>query len=116
MTDGYGLCSPTRWQPASRGATLSQQAKVFSRRLNDLLQSFVAREAPDCRRLALSLATGHVLSSPFSEESMKRLRENWAALVCETEGIRHEGLLEVSPTPTVLSPPASLHSAHSARP
>ena len=26
MTDGYSLCSPTRWQPASRGATLPQRA------------------------------------------------------------------------------------------
>ena len=39
MTDGYGLCSPTRWLPASRGATLSHQAKDMSRRLHELVQS-----------------------------------------------------------------------------
>ena len=98
MTDGYGLCSPTRWLPASRGTTLPQRVKDFSRRLNGLVQDFVLKEVPDCRKLAISLATGHVLSSPFSEESLNRLREEWASLVCNFEGAQHEGLLEVAPT------------------
>ena len=98
MTDGYGLCSPTRWLPASRGTTLPQRAKDFSRRLNGLVQAFVLKEVPDCRKLAISLATGHVLNSPFSEESLNRFREEWASLVCNFEGAQHEGLLEVAPT------------------
>ena len=92
MTDGYGLCSPTRWLPASRGTTLPQRAKDFSRRLNGLVRAFVLKEVPDCRKLAIRLATGHVLNSPFSEESLNRFREEWASLVCNFEGAQHEGL------------------------
>ncbi|CAE7290582.1 unnamed protein product [Symbiodinium sp. CCMP2592] len=95
ITDGYGLCSPTRWHPASRGASLPEQSKDLSRRLNGLVQQFVAEQVPDCQLLALKLATGQILESPFDEGAMRRLREDWAALVCETDGAKHEGLLEV---------------------
>ncbi|CAE7041883.1 unnamed protein product [Symbiodinium sp. CCMP2592] len=95
ITDGYGLCSPTRWHPASRGASLPEQSKDLSRRLNGLVQQFVAEQVPDCQLLALKLATGQILESPFDEGAMRRVREDWAALVCETDGAKHEGLLEV---------------------
>ncbi|CAE7837757.1 unnamed protein product [Symbiodinium sp. CCMP2592] len=95
ITDGYGLCSPTRWHPASRGASLPKQSKDLSRRLNGLVRQFVAEQVPDCQLLALKLATGQILESPFDEGAMRRLREDWAALVCETDGAKHEGLLEV---------------------
>ncbi|CAE7249029.1 unnamed protein product [Symbiodinium sp. CCMP2592] len=95
ITDGYGLCSPTRWHPASRGASLPKQSKDLSRRLNGLVQQFVAEQVPDCQLLELKLATGQILESPFDEGAMRRLREDWAALVCETDGAKHEGLLEV---------------------
>ncbi|CAE7193933.1 unnamed protein product [Symbiodinium sp. CCMP2592] len=95
ITDGYGLCSPTRWHPASRGASLPEKSKDLSRRLNGLVQQFVAEQVPDCQLLALKLATGQILESPFEEGAMRRLREDWAALVCETDGAKHEGLLEV---------------------
>ncbi|CAE7611856.1 unnamed protein product, partial [Symbiodinium sp. KB8] len=97
MTDGFGLCSPTRWLPASRGATLSHQAKDMSRRLHELVQAFVVKQVPDCQHLCLRLAAGHVTSSPFDEVSLQRLREEWASIVCNIEGVQHEGLLEVSP-------------------
>ncbi|CAE7560223.1 unnamed protein product [Symbiodinium sp. CCMP2592] len=96
ITDGYGLCSPTRWHPASRGASLPEKSKDLSRRLNGLVQQFVAEQVPDCQLLALKLATGQILESPFEEGAMRRLREDWAALVCETDGAKHEGLLEVA--------------------
>ncbi|CAE7332120.1 unnamed protein product, partial [Symbiodinium microadriaticum] len=97
MTDGYGLCSPTRWLPASRGATLSHQAKDMSRRLHELVRAFVVKQVPDCQHLCLRLAAGHVTSSPFDDGSLQRLREEWASIVCNIEGVQHEGLLEVSP-------------------
>ncbi|CAE7244397.1 unnamed protein product [Symbiodinium sp. CCMP2592] len=96
ITHGYGLCSPTRWHPASRGASLPKQSKDLSRRLNGLVQQFVAEQVPDCQLLALKLATGQILESPFDEGAMRRLREDWAALVCETDGAKHEGLLEAA--------------------
>ena len=96
MTDGYGLCSPTRWLPASRGATLAQQAKDMAQRLHELVRNFVLQQVPDYQQLCLRLAAGHIDSSPFDYGSLQRLREEWATIVCDIEGVQHEDLLEVS--------------------
>ena len=69
----------------------------MSRRLHELVQTFVVRQVPDCQHLCLRLAAGHVTSSPFNDGSLQRLREEWASIVCNIEGVQHEGLLEVSP-------------------
>ena len=77
VSDGFGLCSPTRWPPEARGTRLSERAKGFSRAMFNVLKSFVEQVIPDPKRTAFELALGRLQSSPFSLEQLRGLRAEW---------------------------------------
>ncbi|CAE7260349.1 unnamed protein product [Symbiodinium sp. CCMP2592] len=58
ITDGFGLCSPTRWPPESRGGLLPKQALEFATAMHQVLRNFVADVVPDVRHTAMELALG----------------------------------------------------------
>ncbi|CAE7032383.1 unnamed protein product [Symbiodinium sp. CCMP2592] len=58
ITDGFGLCSPTRWPPEARGGLLPKQALEFATAMHQVLRDFVADVVPDVRRTAMELALG----------------------------------------------------------
>ena len=77
VSDGFGLCSPTRWPPEARGTRLSERAKGFSQAMFNVLESFVEQVIPDPKRTAFELALGRLESSPFSLEQLRGLRAEW---------------------------------------
>ena len=93
ITDGFGLCSPTRWPPESRGALLPQQASRFAKAMHEVLRNFVSKVIPDVRRMAMELALGRLKESPFTPELLGGLRDEWfccleTALGCSCAEIR----------------------------
>ena len=79
LVDGFGLCSPTLWEPSSRGAHLSSEAKRLSENIFEVLSTFVNHKFADPRREAIKLGLGHFSSSPFDEKELEELRQRWAA-------------------------------------
>ena len=77
VSDGFGLCSPTRWPPEARGTRLSERAKGFSQAMFNVLESFVEQVIPGPKRTAFELALGRLESSPFSLEQLRGLRTEW---------------------------------------
>ena len=52
ITDGFGLCSPTRWRPCDRGAHLGREATNLSRAMHRLaLLDFLSEHVPKPREL-----------------------------------------------------------------
>ena len=82
ITDGFGLCSPTRWRPCDRGAHLGRGAKNLSHALHRLALDFLAEPVPKPKELCMSLLTGKLEGSPFSAKHLGELRSKWAGLVC----------------------------------
>ena len=81
ITDGFGLCSPTRWRPEDRGGSLSKGTRALCRALHQLGLDFLREQVPDPRTLCQSLEKGELESSPFEESAMHRLRQRWCMLV-----------------------------------
>eukprot|EP00435_Cladocopium_sp_Y103_P068191 s408_g31.t1 len=81
LVDGFGLCSPTLWEPEARGAHLEPAARELCNKLFGTLTEFVRNKFQDPRREAIKLGLGHIASSPFSREELQKLREYWAALL-----------------------------------
>eukprot|EP00435_Cladocopium_sp_Y103_P065967 s171_g28.t1 len=81
FTDGFGLCSPTRWCPAARGLRRSDQMKQLALKTYALLRDTVRSSIADVRTAAFKLVTGKFESSPFSTDELLRLRSQWAALL-----------------------------------
>ena len=81
FTDGFGLCSPTRWPPRSRGTGRSSAMRQLCLSTYELLQRAVRDNIVDIRLEAMKLVTGKLQSSPFSAECLKKLRAKWAPLV-----------------------------------
>ena len=79
--DGFGLCSPTRWHPASRGIRRTDKMKKLAHDTFTLLLDTVNRCIPDVRAEAFRLATGKLVESPFSQEALENLRKQWAGLL-----------------------------------
>ena len=92
LTDGFGLCSPSRWTPSARGARLGETARRFASAMHTLVKSFVLRVTPDPERTAMELVLGRYTSSPFSEKDMAQLRKQWVSLLGDSQGF---DLLEV---------------------
>ena len=92
LTDGFGLCSPSRWTPSARGARLGETAQRFASAMRTLMKSFVLRVIPDVERSAMELVLGRYTSSPFSEKDMSQLRHQWVSLLGDSQGF---DLLEV---------------------
>ena len=81
FTDGFGLCSPTRWRPGDRGGSLSQSARNLCHSLHQLVLDFVREHVRDPRALCQKLQDGELEESSFPEEPMVRLRQRWCLLV-----------------------------------
>ena len=77
ITDGFGLCSPTRWPPESRGGRLPPRAAKFASAMHQVLRDFIGRVIPDARRTAMELALGRLRESPFTPELLDSLRVEW---------------------------------------
>ena len=54
LTDGFGLCSPTRW-PCDRGHSLSIRARAFANRMHSMALTFVRQRVADPERLCHAL-------------------------------------------------------------
>ena len=85
LTDGFGLCSPSRWTPSARGARLGETARRFAPAMHTLVKSFVLRVTPDPERTAMELVLGRYTSSPFSEKDMAQLRKQWVSLLGDSQ-------------------------------
>lgn len=78
FTDGFGLCSPTRWPPLSRGAHRSENMLGLASSTFKLLENFVITQLPDPRLSAFKLVTGKLANSPFTPDSLQHLRQQWS--------------------------------------
>ena len=81
--DGFGLCSPTRWQPWDRGANRSPEAKALTSIYSLLLQEVVSAVG-DPRRVCYELVLGRLKSSPFPTKTVGRCR----AAICTLLGVK----------------------------
>ncbi|CAE7416198.1 unnamed protein product [Symbiodinium sp. CCMP2592] len=81
ITDGFGLCSPTRWPPEARGGLLPKQALEFATAMHQVLRDFVADVVPDIKRTAMELALGRLKESPFTPEMLGVLRKDWFSCI-----------------------------------
>ena len=81
MTDGFGLCSPMRWHPSDRGASLTSCQKSFCVNLARTVDAFVALYFPDPRKAVITLALGKMLEPPFTPEDLQGLRVKWFSLL-----------------------------------
>ena len=78
LTDGFGLCSPTRWAPCDRGHSLGRPAQAFAGRMHKAAVSFIRQHVLDPPRLCHSLLLGKLESSPFSPGQLEGFRNQWA--------------------------------------
>ncbi len=77
FVDGFGLCSPNLY----RGAFLREESKNLAKKLYYLVEQFVIREIGDVRGKSFRLAAGQPSESPFKEQSMGKLRQEWSRLL-----------------------------------
>ena len=85
LVDGFGLCSPGRWRPKSRGALASDIEHSHSLSIRRILVSALREAIPDRKKAAFMLATGRMESSPFSRSTIAKVRERIAALLPDPE-------------------------------
>ncbi|CAE7940965.1 unnamed protein product, partial [Symbiodinium necroappetens] len=73
FSDGHGLASPGRWPPHARPCADLDPGLSLHKSLMDKLLSFVTANI-DYKTVVCFLATGKCVSSPFSEDLLKRAR------------------------------------------
>ncbi len=88
FTDGGGLCSPGRWLPKDRGVGLDDDKKEWINKLALKIRTFVVKKIGDLKQATFRLATGHMKEPPFSDEDMKKLREEWFQLLGGSDSLR----------------------------
>ena len=93
LTDGFGLCSPSRWLPAARGKSLASEAKQLSADVYRMVEVFVQRCIKSPETTCGDLAAGRLKSSPFPQLEMDRLRAEMAGRLQPGEGAGY--LLEI---------------------
>ena len=81
FVDGFGLCSPTRWPPASRGLDRGDSMKRLADATYNILLEAVVSSIRDVRMEAFRLVTGKISVSPFTKEKLDEVRKRWAALL-----------------------------------
>ncbi len=81
--DGFGLCSPTRWQwqPWDRGVNHSSEAKDLLASIYSLLLRAVGSSITDPRRLCFELVMGRLKSCHFPLEAVEQCRAAIGALL-----------------------------------
>ena len=88
LVDGFGLCSPTRWQPKARGHRRPSHMKKLAADTFGFLQSAVRETFQDVRTSAFKLVTGKMQSSPFSEALLEKVRSQIACLLRDPDDAR----------------------------
>ena len=83
--DGFGLCSPTRWQPWDRGVNRSPEANPLLTSIYSLLLQEVVSSVGDPRRVCYELVLGRLKSSPFPLEAVDRCRAAIGGLLGVTD-------------------------------
>ena len=83
--DGFGLPSPTRWHPASRGLASTLEASDFSARLAELVRAYTLKAFPNLSRSTFELALGRFKESPVPETLIQELRMKWFAMLPQPE-------------------------------
>eukprot|EP00435_Cladocopium_sp_Y103_P068426 s272_g31.t1 len=83
FTDGFGLCSPTRWKPSQRGERRDTNMVKLADDTFQVLEDAVREAIPDVRRAAFELVTGKLVKSPFSELALNKLRDKWFSLLSD---------------------------------
>ena len=81
LVDGFGLCSPTLWNPADRGAHICAGGQDFCKSIFGMVSKFVTERLGDLRLAAFKLGLGKIETSPFSEQDLDDLRKEWASLL-----------------------------------
>ena len=81
LVDGFGLCSPNRWDPSARGKNLPERARSLCQKLHRMAEKVVEEEIRDPRGMAFRLAAGRLEQSPWSEGALDRFRKEWADLL-----------------------------------
>ncbi|CAE8640253.1 unnamed protein product [Polarella glacialis] len=79
LTDGFGLCSPTRWRPKDRHVR-----SAFTEQLRDTVLKHVNKWWPETTKTVMFLAVGKEIHKP-SEEELGLLREDWFRLLPDPE-------------------------------
>ena len=79
--DGFGLCSPTRWSPSSRGLGREDSMKQLAETTYNILLETVISSISDVRLEAFRLVTGKIQVSPFTKDKLDEARRRWAALL-----------------------------------
>ena len=78
ITDGFGLCSPTRWSPQDRGHSLGDKAKVLSKRLYQMGMNCLTQNVKCPEEMCKSILGGKLKESPFAGRCLEDLRKSWA--------------------------------------
>ena len=81
FVDGFGLCSPTRWPPASRGLYSADDMKRLADATYKILLDTVVASIKDVRLESFKLVTGKLVSSPCTKERLDEARKRWAELL-----------------------------------
>ena len=81
FVDGFGLCAPTRWPPASRGLYRADNMKRLAEATYNILLDTVVSSIKDVRLESFKLVTGKLVSSPFTKEKLDEARKRWADLL-----------------------------------
>ena len=81
FVDGFGMCSPTRWAPQSRGHNRKPHMKALAAETYKRLHAAVIDAIKDVRREAFKLVTGKLQASPFSPELLHKVRSQVASLL-----------------------------------
>jgi len=81
LVDGFGLCSPTLWDPADRGAHIQPEGQEFCKTIFGMVSKFVTEKLGDLRLAAFKLGLGKIETSPFSERDLAAMRKEWASLL-----------------------------------
>ena len=81
ITDGFGLCSPTRWAPQDRDHSLGEQAKVLSKRLYQMGMNCLTQNVKCPEEMCKGILGGKLKESPFAGKCLEDLRKSWALRV-----------------------------------
>ena len=79
LVDGFGLCSPTLWEPVDRGAHIHPEGQEFCKTIFGMVSKFVTEKLGDLRLAAFKLGLGKIETSPFSEKDLAAMRKEWAS-------------------------------------
>ena len=86
--DGFGLYSPTRWQPWDRAVGRSSEAKSLLASIYSMLLQEVVSAVGDPRRVCFELVLGSLKSSPFSTKTVESCR----SAICDLLGVNNSAM------------------------